>query len=539
MQTLLVGLDAASPWILDRLADSGSIPTIASLVAEGASGTLTSQIPPWTASAWPSLYTGKNPGKHGVFGFLRFNGYDWTVVDGSDVREPALWEILDAHGYSSVVVNVPVTDPSRSFDGVLVPGYTAPNDPTCRPEGVLDAVTDATGGYRIYAPSGASDAATRRDWYRRLVAMRGAAFRDCCAEFDPEFGFLQFQQTDTVFHQESEFGPVRTVYEAVDAELSRTLSVCDPKNVVIASDHGIGQYEGTRCRLNEHLRDEGYLTTTHGGEGMPTWVTARDEQLRGGDRDSAPARRAGVRAVAALSTVGLTTERLSAALERVGLTDAVAEHVPLSVSRAGTEQVDFAASQAYVRDRVELGVRLNVVGREPDGVVPPGMYDSVRTSLIDSLAALETPAGDPVFETVAPREAYFHGPAAEQAVDVVTVPAGFDHLLSSTLGGDTFGPLADRWHHTLDGFVSVTGPAVREDAGVGDAQLFDVAPTVLATFDVPHGERMDGAPLPCIAETGSREYPRHSDRSTATGGRSTPGETVENHLAELGYLEER
>ena len=143
LQTLLVGIDAGCRSVLDPLFAEGALPNLRSVFEAGAAGPLESQIPPWTPSAWPSLYTGVNPGKHGVFGFLDFDGYDWDVVNATSVREHALWQLLDRHGLSSVVVNVPVTHPPRAFDGALVPGYTAPESPTCHPEGLLDDVRDA------------------------------------------------------------------------------------------------------------------------------------------------------------------------------------------------------------------------------------------------------------------------------------------------------------------------------------------------------------------------------------------------------------
>jgi predicted AlkP superfamily phosphohydrolase/phosphomutase len=59
-------------------------------VRQGASGSLRPGIPPWTPSAWPSLYTGTNPGKHGLFDFLAFDGYEWDVVDATHLRERAV-----------------------------------------------------------------------------------------------------------------------------------------------------------------------------------------------------------------------------------------------------------------------------------------------------------------------------------------------------------------------------------------------------------------------------------------------------------------
>ena len=88
--TVLIGIDAACRGVLDPLIDDGAVPNLAGLLADGASGPLESQIPPWTASAWPSMYTGTNPGKHGVFDFLSFDGYDWSVVNATHVDERPL-----------------------------------------------------------------------------------------------------------------------------------------------------------------------------------------------------------------------------------------------------------------------------------------------------------------------------------------------------------------------------------------------------------------------------------------------------------------
>jgi predicted AlkP superfamily phosphohydrolase/phosphomutase len=86
MRTLVIGLDAACLETLRPFFDTGSTPNLKAICEEGVSEPLESQIPPWTASAWPSLYTGVNPGKHGVFDMLTYEGYDWDVVNVTHVR---------------------------------------------------------------------------------------------------------------------------------------------------------------------------------------------------------------------------------------------------------------------------------------------------------------------------------------------------------------------------------------------------------------------------------------------------------------------
>ena len=534
MKTLLIGLDAACESVLEPLLADGRLPTIGSLREAGLAGTLESQIPPWTASAWPSLYTGTNPGKHGVFGFLDFEGYDWRVVNATDVRTRPIWEHLEFHGCSSVVVNVPVTHPPEPFDGALIPGYAAPEDPACHPDGLLDEVRDAIGGYRIYAPADVADD-EEVEWFRRLVRMRADAFSYLADEYDPDFGFLQFQQTDTVFHKRpGDERAVRAVYREVDERLAKVLSVCDPDTVIVASDHGIGPCSGPTFRANDYLAERDYVSTKQGGDGMPSWVTVRDERLLEGDGPTGADQGLLAKLVATAASHGFTAERVADALEALGLAEFVAARVPESVQRAGTRQVDFPASAAFVRDAVELGVRINLAGREPEGVVPESEYEAFRSELIDELAAVETPAGEPVFEDVAPRESYFHGPAVETAVDVVAVPAGFDYPLSSQLRGEAFGPPSEPVHHKMDGVIAAAGEAVDPDRPVGTAGILDVAPTVLASMGVPADSDMDGDPLPFVDPVGERSYPRPANRrADAT---EAPG--VERRLRDLGYIEE-
>ena len=533
LQTLLVGIDAGCRSVLDPLFAEGALPNLRSVFEAGAAGPLESQIPPWTPSAWPSLYTGVNPGKHGVFGFLDFDGYDWDVVNATSVREHALWQLLDRHGLSSVVVNVPVTHPPRAFDGALVPGYTAPESPTCHPEGLLDDVRDAIGGYRVYAPRGL-DEADDVAWYRRLVRMRGEAFRYLADEHDPDFGFLQFQVTDTVFHEyPDDDEKVRAVYEAVDDQLGSVLDDCDPDTVVVASDHGMGPYSGYEFRANDFLRDQGYVETVRGGEGMPSWSTIAGNQLRDGETAGDRDRSLVERGLSLGAKAGITSQRIGAALERVGLDEFVARHVPEDAVRAATEQVDFPNSAAYVRDRIECGVRINLQGREPDGTVPTDRYDSVRNALVDALEGVRTPDGTRVFETVAPREAFFDGPHVEAAPDVVTVPNDFDQFLSAQLRGSQFGTPREPWNHKRDGIVAAAGTGVAPDVDLASAHLFDVAPTVLATLDVPASDRMDGEPLPVVDPVGEQSYPAYDAGETVT----VDDEDVEARLADLGYIE--
>ncbi|WP_049899719.1 alkaline phosphatase family protein [Natrinema sp. J7-1] len=538
LDTLLIGIDAGCLPVFERLFEADRIPTIERLCSTGVTAPLESQMPPWTPSAWPSLYTGVNPGKHGAVGFVGYDGYDWHVTSNDDVRPQPLWTLLARHDRSSVVVNAPVTHPPDEFDGAVIPGFLGPEQPPCHPEGLLDDVRDAIGEYRVY-PNYTRDDDSLSDRekiaeYRELVRLRGEAFRYLAAEFEPDFGFVQFQKTDTVFHEFSgEQRHVDRVYEATDEQIGEILAACDPDRVFLVSDHGMGEYEGYEFRVNEYLRDMGFLETTTGGKGMPSWTPMR-RRLREGEAYDTWEPGPIARAASVAARFGVTARRIRAVLERVGLADLAVEYAPSGVSRTANEQVDFAESEAYVRARTELGVRLNLEGREPMGVVPPDEYEERREELMRALQAVETPDGEPFFETVAPREQYFHGEHVEETVDIVTIPTDFDHMLSEQVGdGDYFGP-AEPWNHKLQGVFVAAGEGIDEDTTLERAHLFDVAPTIMAAMGVPYSDRMDGSVVPVVDPIDSMAYPAYEAGNGER--RPAPDEAVTDRLADLGYL---
>lgn len=534
MKGLVIGLDAACLSVLDWMSDGGTVPTLDDVRESGVVAPLESQLPPWTPSAWPSMYTGVNPGKHGVYDFFRFEGYEWDVVNRTHVQAFAVWELLSMQGFSSVVLNVPVTHPPREFDGVLVPGYIAPEGTACHPESVWDELEYALGEYSLYGGTleARSSDAELADTLVDLSRMRGEAFRYLVDEYEPDFGFVQFQTTDTVFHQlPGEEAVTRRVYGAVDREVGKILDSLDPEMILVVSDHGIGPMEGQEFRVNEFLREEGWLTSTAEGGGMPSWKSITRDAGNAEGRGSTVGSLA-TKGVELAARVGLTGQRISTVLERLGLRDAVLETVPTDLVRAGIEQVDFAASTAYMRSRTEMGIRLNLEGREPEGTVPKTDYDRVRNELIEALESVETETGDPVFEAVLPREEVFEGPYLDDAPDIITVPNRFDHFLVANLKGSMFGEPTEPYEHKRDGVVIADGPAIDSSADLTGAHLFDIAPTILSGFALPVSEVMDGEPLSIVEATERASYEEFHSTSV-----STDSDAVMERLSDLGYLQ--
>ena len=128
-KVVLIGLDGADFKIIDYLISRGRLPYISRLVQNGSRATLQSLIHPVSASAWVSLYTGKNPGKHGVVDFVRRKKgtYDLEPINRGCVTEKPIWSILTECGKRVCIFNVPVTYPPDVVNGIIVSGMDSPS----------------------------------------------------------------------------------------------------------------------------------------------------------------------------------------------------------------------------------------------------------------------------------------------------------------------------------------------------------------------------------------------------------------------------
>lgn len=127
-KVMVIGLDGATFRVIDPLVARGELPGLARLMAGGTRGTLESTLPPLSPTAWASFITGKNPGKHGIFDFLRRRpgSYEFLPVNGASIRARTLWSRLSEGGVRVGVVNVPMTYPPPPVNGFIISGMDSP-----------------------------------------------------------------------------------------------------------------------------------------------------------------------------------------------------------------------------------------------------------------------------------------------------------------------------------------------------------------------------------------------------------------------------
>ena len=529
---LLIGLDGVDFRYLDQFSEM--LPQLGRLRDDGTETALESTHPPWTASAWPSLYTGLDPSHHGVFDFFDYAGTypaEATVVTRQDVHAPAVWNYLTQQELTSVVVNVPVTHPADEIDGVQIPGYLAPDDEPGSPPEIREELEAELGvPYRIYSEFENDDRADRKiEGYRALIERRGIAAAHLLESTEWDFAFVQVQKTDAVFHNSSSVEDFESIYRTADEFVGRLREACsEPTNIVVCSDHGMGPVTGSTIYINELLRKQGYIETTTGT------TTRSISTVKGNDSAETDGDQLVDRAVSVGRTLGLGPERLYRIARRLTIASQLRQFVPESIEGSLTRDVDWRQSMAYCRRPSEQGIRINLQERDPAGVVPADRYEPLREEIIEQLSGLTTGCGEPLFEFVCRREDLYDGPYADHACDILFRTAEMNHKISTSLPGETLQPV-ETYNHKPTGVFVATGPDINAEWTASSLSVVDVAPILFTLLEQPVPERLSGqAPSDLTPlDTETRAY---DDLTVETDAYTQDQSEVTDRLRDLGYL---
>ena len=410
--------------------------TLENLHEMATGGSIDSIVPPESSACWPSLTTGVNPGETGVYGFQdrEVGSYDTYVPMGQDVQATRLWSRVDNAGGEATVMNVPVTFPPDRDVKRMVSGFRSPGvEKAAYPDELRQTLEDLDYQIDVNAKLGHEDDKTEFiEDAHRTLDARFEAFKHYIEEGDWSLFFGVFMTTDRVNH-------FLFKHYAEDGEY---------KEEFLEFYSKLDEYLGT---LRGLLDDE------------TTMVVASDHGFTSLDYEV----------------------KCNIWLEENGwLSFEDDDHDSLGDISDGTRAYSLIPGRFYI----------NLEGREPRGSVPEEEYESVRAELKAELEALEGPEGRPVADRVVTSEDAFRGDHDDIAPDLVVIPNdGFD-LKSGFSGGEKVFDTGPRnGMHSFENACLFIDDA---DAMIENADLYDIAPTLLDALDIEidRGD-FDGASL--------------------------------------------
>jgi len=463
----VIGLDCAAPAVVfDRYI--GAMPNLAALMRDGAHGTLRSCDPPITVPAWASLFSGRDAGELGIYGFRnrRSAGYDaMRIASSQSLRHESVWDHVAAEGGHAILLGIPPSYPAQPVRGcrvscLLTPSAasrtTWPPELAAEIEAIAPGYLYDVGGFRGADPF---------DLLERLRTMTAQHFRVArhllrtrpwdffaMVEMGPDrlqHALWRFMDPDhPEYRADSQVeATIVDYFRFVDTELGTLLDVIGGDAVImVASDHGARAMHGGIC-VNEWLRRNGYL---------------------------------------------------------------VLHETPSQPQALRPEWIDWQRTSAWAEGGYYARIFVNRREREPAGWVEPDAADSLLDQIAAGLDDVTTPAGGRI-GAVAHRPERLFREARGFPPDLIVY---FGDLSWRSLGGVGFAADtavdndtgADDANHDWDGIFVMRDPreAWRGQA-LGDLRLLDVASTIAARGGVSGAGLMPGTPFGRHNEIGAAE----------------------------------
>ncbi|MGC9320413.1 MAG: alkaline phosphatase family protein [Armatimonadota bacterium] len=529
---LLVGIDGASPTLLRRWMEAGELPTLAELCEAGCFGPLRSTPNMTSPSAWTSMSTGVQPGRHGIFNFFdRVPGTPRFRLSTASVRcaEP-WWLIASRAGRRVAVLNVPCSWPADAINGVQVAGWLAPSPRApgfTHPPELADELAARSGGYPLHSDVQRLVAAHRHGAACRRILTNLRRKAEVAAELLARERYdlmtVVFTDTDAAQHYylhlsdpahpqhdpslaEGVGDVVLAAYREVDRALARLIDAGEPDVVLVASDHGARPAHRGELYLPRLFDALGWQARRRG---LLRWVAGR---------------------LGRIIPAGL--KHRVAARRRDLASELLAGDIAWERTRAFSLLVGGRAD-----------AWLNVAGRDERGLLPEAEVRQMRQEIREVLHSCRSAAtGERLIERVTAREELYDGPWVAFAPDMLVRWCEGLRPIRGLRHGQTLidrpeQPPLQTGSHAPEGVFIASGSGIRSGAALRDASICDVAATLLHLSGLTIPGYFDGRVVaevlrePAEAQMDGRaRLPERAGMANAVEPR------VAQRLRQLGYL---
>jgi predicted AlkP superfamily phosphohydrolase/phosphomutase len=506
-RVVVIGADSADGGLIEKGIASGDLPNLAKLRRRGAFGRVVNPLACDAGTVWPSFHAGLNPGRHPQYDGMRyFDPRDYrTKYYAPDAAAPRIWDELSRANKRCFILDAPYAHLAADIRGVQVIDWGVHNSAAgdghmrwaSEPASVAAEIQtlvgpDPAGGVMCddYQPETIADCRRFLDLHLDRIAKKTAIIKHYLSQggwdyFEAVFGDLHcighhlWHVSDRAhprYSAELEMAlgePLREAFMALDRALGDILALVDARTLtVFYASHGIGpQYTGTGLldrilyNLEHGLRSEGSGRSVKGR--LRTVWRAIPPDIR---------------------------EKL----------------MPVKRHFNGSLLHDTFLPHREARKFFEVyctnaagGVRINLKGREAQGLVEPAAYGVVLDRLCEALSGIvNAETGEPLVERVVRLQEEFQGPYAGNLPDLALIwnRAHPIRLVRSPEIGTLAQEFADArtGDHTFNGFFIAAGRDVRAGALNHPVRAVDFAPTIRSFFDLPP-QPTDGEPIGALA----------------------------------------
>ncbi len=498
-KVLIIGIDGGTWRVLTPAIEKGHMPNLKKLVREGTSGILRSTLPAITPAAWSSFQTGMNPGKTGVFDFRGWDRNKREYVMASSLRlENTMWDLASRSGKRVGLLNVPMTFPPWKVNGYMVSGLMTPDldsdmsYPIEFKKELLEAVPD----YEIHRSGEAKDIHLSDRGYDylldemcRLIEDRAKAARFMIGKEKLDLFMVHFVASDKIqhsmwgyitpghhlFEEKKRKEILSKFYSKLDEKIGEVRGAFEKSSgpdflTLLVSDHGF-QTHLKRFNLARWLCDQGYMKSKIVEERKkPLW------------------------------------KRIVIKLDFLKLRESKVANKVITKK----DKIDWTESRAFS------------IGQSNEGFVYVLDEGRAKKALVNEIGKKLCHVKDPetgkkIVDAGYRKEDVYSGKYMDILPDIVIDPSpGYSCTGNLKPGTPLFHKvnLKDDYHigkHHRNGILIAHGPAVKNGKKI-EADIMDVAPTVLAYLGVRPPPEIDGTVLTSIFNKGTLDMDKGGHR---------------------------
>jgi predicted AlkP superfamily phosphohydrolase/phosphomutase len=511
---LCLAIDAGSSSLIKAWAAAGILPTFSALMARGLVGDTESVDGFFVGSTWPSFYTGVSPARHSIHSLvqLRPGTYElFRCYTGEFVKREPFWNHLSRAGRRVAICDVPLSGVTSGLNGIQMVEWGSHDANYGFRTWPASLAREVRMRFGVHPQTHSCDADHRSpvefvEFARRLVdgvRRKAALTRHYLQRGEWDFFVQVFTEAHCVGHQcwhlhdprcpgwdaifSAETGdPVRDVYVAIDAAIADILSDLDSETLIILlASHGMSHRHGAQFLLRDILVRLGVAAPPRPRSDGPgplaralSWGWARTPEVA-----RRPIR--GVR------------DRARA----------------WGDPRPPVLPPEARDGRCFVVDNglAVGGIRLNLAGREPRGMLAPGsepeFCESVTRDLLD---IVDADSGRPMVARVMRTADLYTGEYLHHLPDLLVAWHDDRAIGSTTVGSGrgatvrlTSGKIgalegSNRYcrtgDHRREGLFVAVGPAVSSGRMSRTVSIVDFAPTFTRLLGVSLPE-VDGNPI--------------------------------------------
>jgi predicted AlkP superfamily phosphohydrolase/phosphomutase len=398
---LAIGIDAAEATLVRRMIEQNELPALGSLLAEGRWLEVRSPAPIGSGTVWPTFLTGEEPAAHGIYSEWKWLPETMSLRRYEGHHLTPFWKSLVDDEVSVGVFDVPFAPPVGIKRGFEVCEWWA-HDSTAAglrvgPDEIQSLVQAApahplsSNRFVTATPDSTNNSEELAAACSAGARARGSLARSLMRETKPRLSVIVFPEVHHAGHQlwhtiasdhpvyqglqRNGASLLKDVHRAVDEQIGEIIASSRAETVLVFALHGMRPAHGFPAFLGPLLCERGFSQ-------LGTW------------RSQSWTRRS-------LSAFAAVKRHAPAPLKKLYYQVTPSTATYKLARPTMMPAYDWQKTRAFSLPTDQYGwIRLNLRGREVEGIVSPEEYESVCAELNEMLSKLAAEEGELLVEEV-------------------------------------------------------------------------------------------------------------------------------------------